>query len=304
MASHGRADGAFVILEQGAHQGELAVDILEAIQEHAPPFFSAARYEIIEPFAPLRERQQAQLAKFQNKVRWHDSIDAMETFRGVHLSNELFDALPFHLVRSDESGKWSERCVTIESDSFALVSKPILDSELSARVARLPACPAGFESEVNLAVRPLLAQIARKLTCGYLIAIDYGLSAEKFYSEEHATGTLQCRAAHRLLDSPFVRVGESDITAHVEWTSLVEEAEACGFCVAGFTDQHHFLTGILAAAPEWTETSSPKVRRALQTLLHPEMFGRSFQVIALSKGLRAATRLSGFKFARATSSPP
>jgi SAM-dependent MidA family methyltransferase len=291
-----------VILEQGAHGGELGLDILEWIAEHAPQFFSAARYEIIEPFTPLRERQHARLAKFSDKVRWYDSATAIDPFSGVHLSNELFDALPFHLIRSVAPGKWTERCVTIENDSFAFVTKPISDRELSARVARLPPSPAGFESEVNLAVRPLLEGIAQKLTHGYLLAIDYGFSAEQFYSEEHATGTLQCRAAHRLLDSPFVRVGESDITAHVEWTSLVEQAVGCGFSVAGFTDQHHFITGILAASAEWAETSSPKIRRALQTLLHPEMFGRSFQVLVLRKGEQTSDSLSGLRFARAARS--
>jgi len=39
--------------------------------------------------------------------------------------------------------------------------------------------------------------------------------------------------------------------------------------------------------------------RALQTLLHPEMLGRAFQVLALAKeGDSGARPLSGFKFAR------
>jgi SAM-dependent MidA family methyltransferase len=288
----------FVIVEQGADTGELALDILEAIQDEAPEFFGALQYGLIEPFAPLKERQEAHVAKFRDKVHWQESIDVMKAFTGVHLSNELFDALPFHLIRSDGPGKWSERCVTVENDSFAFLSKPIRDPELSARVDRLPPRPVGYESEISLARRSLLQQVARKLKSGYLLAIDYGFPAEQFYAEERSTGTLQCRAAHRLLDSPFVRMGESDITAHVEWSSLVQEAEACGFSVAGFTDQHHFLAGLLAAAPEWAASASPKVRRALQTLLHPEIFGRSFQVLALSKGVIASVPLSGFRFAR------
>jgi SAM-dependent MidA family methyltransferase len=288
----------FAIVEQGAHGGELAFDILEATREKAPSFFAALQYEIIEPFAPLRDRQAAHLERFREKVRWHDAIDAMNAFTGVHLSNELFDALPFHLIRSHGPEKWSERCVAVEDDSFALVSQPIVDQELAARVARLPPRPAGYETEVALGGAGLLRQIARKLRAGYLIAIDYGFSAEQFYTAERTTGTIQCRAAHRLLDSPFVSIGESDITAHVEWSSLVEESEAAGFSMAGFTDQHHFLTGILAACPEWAASASPKVRRSLQTLLHPEMLGRSFQVFASRKGTAGSAPLSGFKFAR------
>jgi hypothetical protein len=37
----------------------------------------------------------------------------------------------------------------------------------------------------------------------------------------------------------------------------------------------------------------------LQTLLHPEMLGRAFQVLALAKNVEVeATPLAGFKFAR------
>jgi len=42
----------------------------------------------------------------------------------------------------------------------------------------------------------------------------------------------------------------------------------------------------------------PAARRQLQTLLHPEMMGRSFQVLALDRGINAESRLSGFEFAR------
>ena len=66
--------------------------------------------------------------------------------------------------------------------------------------------------------------------------------------------------------------------------------------VAGFTDQHHFLTGIISKYPEIA--APEKSRRALQTLLHPEMLGRSFQVLALAKDVDLETPLSGFKFAR------
>jgi len=288
----------FAIVEQGAHGGELAFDILEATREKEPSFFSALQYEIIEPFAPLRHRQAAHLAKCCEKVRWHNVIDAMNAFTGVHLSNELFDALPFHLIRSDGPGKWSERCVAADRDSFQLVRQPIVDPDLAARVALLPPRSAGYETEVSLTAPRLFRQIGRKLRAGYLIAIDYGFSAEQFYAEERAAGTMQSRAAHRLLDSPFVSIGESDITAHVEWTSLVGEAETSGFSMVGFTDQHHFLTGVLAAAPEWAANASAKGRRALQTLLHPEMFGRSFQVLALSKGIASSPPLAGFTFAR------
>jgi len=40
------------------------------------------------------------------------------------------------------------------------------------------------------------------------------------------------------------------------------------------------------------------MKRELQTLLHPEMLGRAFQVLALAKDRDPGAPLAGFKFAR------
>ena len=98
----------------------------------------------------------------------------------------------------------------------------------------------------------------------------------------------------------------------VDWRSIVERAQTNGLRVAGFTDQHHFLTGIISQfgrggsseppAGDWGQSPLPdsrKAKRELQTLLHPEMLGRAFQVLALTKNVdRGASRLAGLKFAR------
>ena len=88
----------------------------------------------------------------------------------------------------------------------------------------------------------------------------------------------------------------------------MDRAGRAGLAVAGFTDQHHFLTGIIST---WTDLTEPndsashvrpadargKIKRELQTLLHPEMLGRSFQVLGLTKNVDRGLPLAGFKFA-------
>jgi len=49
---------------------------------------------------------------------------------------------------------------------------------------------------------------------------------------------------------------------------------------------------------ELSQNVDRKTKRSLQTLLHPEMLGRSFQVLALGKAVDPGARLAGFKFAR------
>jgi SAM-dependent MidA family methyltransferase len=160
---------------------------------------------------------------------------------------------------------------------------------------RLGFFPAGFETEVNFAAPKLMSEIAAKLSRGIILTIDYGFSSTEFYSLHRSQGSLRVRANQKKLSSPFQQIGLADISAHVEWTALAEVAQSSGATPIGFTDQHHFLTGIISKSfPEADFDRSEK--RALQTLLHPEMLGRNFQALALGKDF--GETLSGFHFGR------
>jgi SAM-dependent MidA family methyltransferase len=287
----GRPDD-FAIVEQGAHHGDFARDVLAASREEAPEFFSALRYCVIEPFPILRQRQAETLTAFGGKVAWEKSLDDLAPFCGVHFSNELLDAMPVHLL--DRSGLgWRERCVVESGDGFAFIARPIEDETLLRQLAKLPqGISSPYETEVNLAALEWMESVARKLTRGFVLAVDYGYARDRFYAPERTSGTLQSYAGHRRGSSPLQGVGQTDITAHVDWTSLAERAEACGLRLSGFTDQHHFITGLISRQPPH-ETE----RRALQTLLHPELLGTRFQYLALGKSA-PTTPLSGFSFAR------
>jgi SAM-dependent MidA family methyltransferase len=269
----GKADN-FVIVEHGAHDGQFARDLLESAKARTPEFFEALRYRIIEPFPVLRERQSQMLEPFRNKVEWRDSL---KPFAGIHFSNELLDAMPVRLVSSGV-----EKFVDLQHDRFVFVERPVSNLVF------------------NQAALQWVDSVAASLQRGYVIAIDYGHWGDEFQRD------IQVRAEHRHLDSPFQQIGHADITMHVDWISITRRAEANGFRVAGFTDQHHFLTGIISAWPDLAQGASSsdvgadrKNKRALQTLLHPEMLGRAFQVLALAKDVGPfSPQLAGLKFAR------
>jgi SAM-dependent MidA family methyltransferase len=283
----------FTIVEQGAHHGEFAGDVLEEVRERAPDFFSTLRYCVIEPFAILETRQRERLRDFAEKLTWRKSLYNLEPFTGVHFSNELLDSMPVRLISRAGGEDWKERLVDIAGDGFAFVTRPIADEKLRQYLEKLPRSDdAQYETEVNLVVLDWIEDVARKLTRGFVFAIDYGYPRAEFYAAERTTGTLQCRAEHRAVSSPLVEIGRADITAHVDWTSLAERAEQHGLVLIGFTDQHHFITGLLTRrAPQESE------RRALQTLLHPELLGTRFQYLALGKNVTGGA-MSGFRFAR------
>jgi SAM-dependent MidA family methyltransferase len=298
----------FALVEQGAHHGEFACDVLESARKRWPDFFAALRYRIIEPFPVLQARQLQTLTGFEDKVEWRDSIDELEPFIGVHFSNELLDAMPMHLIVSQRGRglgaqtecAWLEKFVTLNGHMFGFVDQPIADQTLRDHLQKCPAQLAGYQTEVNLAALDWIDNLSRKLDRGYVLIIDYGYPRDEFFAPHRSAGTLQVRAQHHLLQSPFDEIGHADITSHVEWTSIVERAEACGFEVKGFTDQHHFITGIISelAHDIAQGDADAKTKRALQTLLHPEMLGRNFQILALGKNVDALTPLAGLKFAR------
>ncbi len=266
----------FVIVEQGAHDGQFARDVLQASQERLPDFFEALRYRIIEPFPILRERQSQMLELFRDKVGWRNSF---EPFSGVHFSNELLDALPVRLISGG-----MEKLVDLQADRFVFIERPLSNTTF------------------NQAALDWTDSAAANLQRGYVITIDYGYSGDDF------RGNVQVRARHRHLDSPLEQIGHADITIQVNWTSIIRRAEANGLRIAGFTDQHHFLTGIVSELGKGGSSQSPlpdspKTKRALQTLLHPEMLGRAFQVLALAKNVDPhGPQLAGFKFARQSGS--
>jgi SAM-dependent MidA family methyltransferase len=275
----------FVIVEQGAHHGDFARDVLESAAQYRPDFFAALRYRIVEPFAILQDRQSQTLAEFEDKIEWRASINSLDPFTGVHFSNELLDSMPVRLI-----GQSKEKLVDLEGDGFVLIERPLSNGATASR-------PTRKKGAFNQPALDWIDNVAAKLRRGYVLAVDYGHLSNEF------DASIQVRSQHRHLDSPFERIGHADITMHVDWTSIAQRAQVKGLHVAGFTDQHHFLTGIISEWPGIIQSHlldvDSKMKRELQTLVHPEMLGRSFQVLALAKNVDAgALRLAGFKFAR------
>ena len=129
-----------------------------------------------------------------------------EKITGCVFSNELIDAFPAHRVVGD-------REVYVTGD-FAEELGPLSDP-------RLPRLPSGYRSEFNLRALDWFSDIAKRLT-GYLLTIDYGFERPEYFAPHHKDGHLQCYYRHTKSGDPYQHVGEQDITAHVEFSSLME----------------------------------------------------------------------------------
>ena len=282
----------FTIVEQGANDGQLSRDIIDALS--GTPLANA-HWIIIEPLESLKNKQAHLLSGAH--VSWISSPDSLPSFCGIHFSNELFDALPVDILQAHD-GLWRELLVKSESDVFFFSPKQSFIDGLP-----LPPRPDGFLTERRCAQKELLQGISSKMEKGFLLAIDYGMPGEDLLAEHRNRGTLACYSNHRRDENPLERPGEKDITAHVDFSSLSRDACAVGLDLRGFTDQHHFLVGAATKLLQSLDGKTPspetlKKLRSLRMLLHPETMGSQFKVIFFSKGCAQSQLPSGFLHAR------
>ncbi len=280
------------IVEAGAHDGRLAVDILQWFQAHRPDLAGSIAYTILEPSARRQQSQQKALAEsgLTAPLQWFDSWDALKSagVRGVIFSNELLDAMPVHRLGWDaKQRQWFEWGVTVHKGEFTWTRMPgdpasIMDTRLTLPRELLDVLPDGFTTEVRPAAVDWWRQAARALKAGKLVAFDYGLMGEEFFTPERKDGTLRAYHRHHLTGELLALPGEQDLTAHVNFSAIRDAGEMEGLRTDEFGPQGRFLTGIVermcakdAAAEKWISTRS----RQFQTLTHPEHLGNTFRVL-------------------------
>ena len=137
-----------------------------------------------------------------------------------------------------------------------------------------------------------MEDVSKVLGQGYVLTVDYGYPRDVYYSPERTEGTLMTYSEHRRNSDPLQAVGDCDITAHVDFTSLAERGEASGLQLAGYCDQHHFLVALgeeeLLEIERTLQELTPDVLhyiRSFKTLMHPSTMGMAFKFIAFSKSV-------------------
>jgi SAM-dependent MidA family methyltransferase len=275
------------LVEAGAHDGRLAVDILDWMSRYRPQLFQRLQYGIIESSSVRRGWQTEILHDHLPRVRWVNDIRDFgeRQVNGIIFSNEFFDALPAHrLAWSAASGQWREWRVTLSGDDFAWqLGAPTANLPLPPVPAELAgALPDGFIAEIYPSAVVWWHAAAGALRRGRLFAIDYGFKALDGLRPDRPQGTLRAFFRHHASADLLANPGEQDLTGDVNFSALEEAGRAAGLDAGILTRQSKFLTEILAqiqtkpgAFASWDE----KMSRQFQTLTHPEHLGRAFHCL-------------------------
>ncbi|WP_309741013.1 SAM-dependent methyltransferase, partial [Chamaesiphon sp. OTE_20_metabat_361] len=240
----------FNIVEMGAGQGLLAAQILDYAQREYPDFFSSIDYIIIETAPAMIYAQQTRLKDLP--VRWCEWTEIPDrSIDGCFLSNELIDALPVHQVAVIEGelqeiwvNNGDKEQVFIETIAELSTAKLTEYWQLNRINLLSDRYPDRYRTEVNLAALDWLELVFKKLQQGYIISIDYGYTADRYYNPMRSQGTLQCYYQHAYHSDPYINIGNQDLTAHVDFTALQNQGELLGLQTVGFSQQGLFLMAL------------------------------------------------------------
>ena len=288
----------YTFWDVGPGTGALTAAVFAWAAAQRPDFAIALRGVLVEPGSIARERQRARLAEFGDRLVWSDSLDALvpeesSPRRGIAVANELLDAQPVHRLRWSGAA-WQELRVGLRTDAdgdrFVDVPGPPGSPTLLAPL-RDVAPREGQIVEVCPDIPQIVGHLAALLDEGLLLLFDYGHRRDRLYASWRTRGTLMTFHRHTPGDDPYQRVGEQDLTCHVDIDAVAQAAAQTGLRACPVRSQAEWLAamGATALAPLAEAGSGAELdahlerRRAAQLLSDPAGLGR-IQLMAFAQG--------------------
>lgn len=282
------------ILEFGPGTGKLALDLLSEMEKLG---CLPQKYFFLEVSADLRQRQQT---LFEQRaphlipiLHWLNQLP--DQFSGLILANEVLDAMPSHLVVWHEEQIF-ERGVIFEGETLKWQDTVIQTGQLFELAHQLGLQNDGIDSsipyisEISLSNIKFIHSLAQLLQKGVILFIDYGFGQHEYYHPQRNQGTLMCHYRHHAHGDPFYLPGLQDITCHVNFSAIAEEARKANLELLGYTTQAHFLlncgiTDVLSEIPAHQTSEYLPLANQLQKLVSPAELGELFKVIAIGKNI-------------------
>lgn len=271
--------------ELGAGNGRFAKAFIEEWKKHSYPPLT---YIIVEK-SPYHIERQKELLAGAGPVTHIASLAESAPFGGMIFSNELFDALPVHVLKK-QKGTLFEVMVAYEKEELVERDMELSNEAIAAYIEKYQVeLSEGQRIEISLAMEKMAAEMASVLAEGMIVTVDYGYTREECKHPARRDGSLRGYYQHKLVEDVFLHPGEMDITSHIDWDTLKQIGEERGVNTVGKWRQDEFLLhiGILKQLEDhfdpnpFSETS--KRNRAIQSLIMPGSMSASFQVLVQEK---------------------
>lgn len=271
--------GPISLVELGPGRGTLMADALRATRK-VPDFHDSITIHMVETSPTLAHAQYITLRDEHPRVEWLDSIDQLPDSPSIILANEFFDALPIkQFVMTDDGVRERRVAWNNEHKEFTFAQGPAgLQLAKSGQTI-----PTGTVMEQCPMARSIMRTLSARLKDhgGALLAIDYGYLGDAHHD------TLQALKSHQfwpVLKEP----GEADLTAHVDFSTLMSTARDSGLHVAPLVNQGEWLVRMgaqLRLEQLLKHAVGPQrdpLITGLQRLISPQAMGELFKVMAIS----------------------
>ena len=275
-----------VFCEIGAGNGRFAEAFLREWHE---TINTPLKYIIVESSPYHRKLQKELLTNFS--IVQVESLSEVEAIDGVIFSNELFDALPVHVIEKvngdlyeimigiQNNELFEQKVLLTNSDILLFLQESKIDLKEKQRM------------EIPLAMGKLLREISQSLIKGIVVTADYGYTNEEWMSPGRAKGSLRGYYQHQMLDDVLHHNGDMDITTHIHFDYLIQKGEQEKLELITKLRQDEFLlkAGILKELENhydpnpFSEVS--KRNRAIRSLIMPSGMSSFFHVVIQQKGL-------------------
>ncbi len=252
---------AFALVEFGAGRGTMMRDILRATSR-VGGFHEAVNLYLVESSEVLRAAQRDILQDAHpHFISALTDIPPMPT---LVVANEFFDALPVRQFEKTFQG-WAERMVVVENDALVLAPRLLDAAEMNLVPPALHDATPNTIFEFCPKAQNIIHAIAQHIVKhhGAMLAVDYG------YTATTGNATIQAVANHAYADI-FSNIGETDLTAHVDFAALATAARLAGAETLPLVGQGEFLRnlGIKLRADALKKNAAPAQAAEIEIALH------------------------------------
>jgi SAM-dependent MidA family methyltransferase len=271
----------FTVLEPGAGRGWLGRDLLSSA---SGAFAEALRYVHRDDNPAAKRLAEEALAPWTASGRAHflSERDPIPPFTGAVMSNELFDALPAQPWRWDGT-RWVRQVLAAAGPEW----QPFEEAECrawfeGAMAAKGEALEPSDGSVWCEAMPAVVRDLATPLQRGLFLAIDYGDAAERLLAKG---ADLRRFKGHTVDGQWWEDLGESDLTADVDFTRLQALLEAEGLEQAGHQELSKWIRAhapLMQWEAAWQDLPAPERLKRMENLLQltlPGLMGARFRVL-------------------------
>lgn len=277
-----------IFCEIGAGNGRFAKAFLQEWEEMVK---RPLTYIIVES-SHYHRKLQRELLNPNFQIKQVESLKELKSFEGMIFSNELFDALPVHVIEKDHEQVY-EIMIGMNDEQGLYEHKVPLTNEAILQFLQENQITLNKDQrmEIPIVMGEMIKDISETLHKGFVVTVDYGYNKEEWMEPARRRGSLRGYFQHKLIDNVLENPGEMDITSHIHFDWLMKKGEQVNLSILKKLRQDEFLlkTGILAELQNhydpnpFSEVS--KRNRAIRSLIMPNGMSTYFHVLIQQKNM-------------------